>query len=1129
MMSENTFLWSCVWQSTVCILVGLVLSFALRRWPARAHRVLFLAIVAAVVVPLMSAGVKRFGWGLLKPKPVVVVQEEFVQATVIEPVNYELTRPIVFEDTGSYEKPVEVYDEAEAVVVQEPQVIPWRQLLLWAWITASVFLIVRLVVSIVFGVRLLARGVPLECAEIERALGIAKRKLGIEKNVLIYCSEKVRSPVIWCWRREPVLLLPMAAGREGAIDWVSVFCHELGHWKRWDHVSGLLAEIVVCVFPWNPLFWWAKRRLVGLSEQACDDWVVSCCQESTDYADSLLGMASQRQMAFAPAVVSSKKGLGSRIRRILEDRCGNPRAGVRWALAVSLVAVVGASVLAFAQTRPVETGGQADLEVEVGEESEGPFARVVAEIVVDGLRGQRLGFVSESRLAEIGKEIETLVAEKTADDLPKQYQDRLLASLKKYVPGYFPNTKNQYEWTYLCFEDRIATLKWKLSMAVGRGTLDSQESQRLQEQRQWIESQMSLFRERRTLSHAQAFEKLNALYLDPLRVGFLRPMTEQEFSRFVELAQPRPNDRRLSIHYIKSLEYNIFRALCGPKSKDTVKVFGSETVGYGQGGGKFRLRFASNRAFVGNNLSFGDVKTDRSVLDASTGRIINVPESASGDLQLERWLDKEGKGDFIYDNSDGGAIVACRDAKLAVLEVSNWIEADAISGEMLSNYIRGNVVHSVSLKKYREISRNDYDFIYHGQPFIAVETKQGGLAVARVTDFGGDDVTIRTRVRGSDVGVEGQIGAIIGEFWQTLDSGDFGGLFKYYKASRNKKSVHIITWWTSFNQERKQLLSRGIDIAKIDKVVVNGEEALAMAVGQVTEGRPLWYYLRRDEGKWFIRTSFDCPAGESVDLIFTIAREQPGDVKIEYQESKAKWIVGEVMKAFDLKGVEQVDSNSIVNSVIVRLDANDFTRGNRGQRVEGFVNFIRTQFDPNKGEAIAIAGFSNRKLFIDIYDKNANLSAETGWGEVVKGLQLGLAFDGEVRAYQLGEVVSFKIFVRNVVDEEISWAYEDLRHSMPKLRGNSDRPIIYCGGLLTGSGTNISHRLSLRPRESKLLGKVRLRLGSTQKTRGIDWAIDLGPGQYRVWHPVTFGNYEEVNLRVRKLTTGKLKLTVEEA
>jgi protocatechuate 3,4-dioxygenase beta subunit len=32
-----------------------------------------------------------------------------------------------------------------------------------------------------------------------------------------------------------------------------------------------------------------------------------------------------------------------------------------------------------------------------------------------------------------------------------------------------------------------------------------------------------------------------------------------------------------------------------------------------------------------------------------------------------------------------------------------------------------------------------------------------------------------------------------------------------------------------------------------------------------------------------------------------------------------------------------------------------------------------------------------------------------------------------------------------------------------------------------------------------------------------------------VWHPVTFGNYEEVNLRVRKLTTGKLKLTVEEA
>jgi hypothetical protein len=45
--SENTFLSSCIWQSTSCITAGLIVSFALKRWPARAHRVLFLAIIAA--------------------------------------------------------------------------------------------------------------------------------------------------------------------------------------------------------------------------------------------------------------------------------------------------------------------------------------------------------------------------------------------------------------------------------------------------------------------------------------------------------------------------------------------------------------------------------------------------------------------------------------------------------------------------------------------------------------------------------------------------------------------------------------------------------------------------------------------------------------------------------------------------------------------------------------------------------------------------------------------------------------------------------------------------------------------------------------------------------------------------
>ncbi|MHC4501608.1 MAG: redoxin domain-containing protein, partial [Planctomycetota bacterium] len=111
---------------------------------------------------------------------------------------------------------------------------------------------------------------------------------------------------------------------------------------------------MVCVMPWNLLLWLGKRRLVRLSEQACDDWVVAAGQPGTDYAESLLDLAPQGQMAFAPAVLSSKSSLRGRVRRILQDKCGNPRTGMRWALAVTVVVACVAVGVAFAQARPAK-------------------------------------------------------------------------------------------------------------------------------------------------------------------------------------------------------------------------------------------------------------------------------------------------------------------------------------------------------------------------------------------------------------------------------------------------------------------------------------------------------------------------------------------------------------------------------------------------------------------------------------------------------------------------------------------------------------------------------------------------------------------------------------------------------
>jgi TRAP-type C4-dicarboxylate transport system substrate-binding protein len=150
----------------------------------------------------------------------------------------------------------------------------------------------------------------------------------------------------------PILLVPGDC-QEGPTDWAGVLAHELAHCKRWDHVTGLLAELAVSLLPWNPLMWLSKRQLIRLGEEACDDWVVATGHSSADYAESLLRFRPQRRMAFVPAVVHSRTGVAARVRRILGDACGNPRMGTKWALGATMLVACVAVGIAFAQTRPV--------------------------------------------------------------------------------------------------------------------------------------------------------------------------------------------------------------------------------------------------------------------------------------------------------------------------------------------------------------------------------------------------------------------------------------------------------------------------------------------------------------------------------------------------------------------------------------------------------------------------------------------------------------------------------------------------------------------------------------------------------------------------------------------------------
>jgi len=227
-----------------------------------------------------------------------------------------------------------------------------RQIVLPAWFAISSILLFRLATRFILGLRLSSRSAPLRCSVVENALRSVGKSLGIAEQVVARRSDDIRSPVIWCWGRRAILLIPQDATHDRSLDWSSIVCHELAHWKRRDHISGLLVELVVCILPWQPLLWWGRKRLMDLSEEACDDWVIASGQTGTRYARTLLGLTPQGYAALVPAVVAGRSSLGARVRRIVAGRCADPHSSPHWTLAVAAVTGCLSLGIALAQTRP---------------------------------------------------------------------------------------------------------------------------------------------------------------------------------------------------------------------------------------------------------------------------------------------------------------------------------------------------------------------------------------------------------------------------------------------------------------------------------------------------------------------------------------------------------------------------------------------------------------------------------------------------------------------------------------------------------------------------------------------------------------------------------------------------------
>jgi len=131
------------------------------------------------------------------------------------------------------------------------------------------------------------------------------------------------------------VLLPEDSADWSAEQRKAVLLHELAHAKRWDCLTQLVAQATCGIYWFNPLVWFAWKRMQSERERACDDLVLSAGAKASAYAEQLLQVAAEmpavRWAAAAIAIARPSKLEGRLLGALRFSRlCWSLPSQCRW-------------------------------------------------------------------------------------------------------------------------------------------------------------------------------------------------------------------------------------------------------------------------------------------------------------------------------------------------------------------------------------------------------------------------------------------------------------------------------------------------------------------------------------------------------------------------------------------------------------------------------------------------------------------------------------------------------------------------------------------------------------------------------------------------------------------------------
>ncbi len=325
---------NALWATALAV-IAVVGARVWRRRPAVAH-LLWLLVLLKPVTPSLVQVASPWDGARARALPIVAVSNVPLGPTTVlktDAASLQVSLPS-FRRTSDEPSPPPDQPAVKRLSVEldasAPRAWAWRPavVLLWSLGAVTWWLLVGRSSARFLRLTRSARPAPAELAD---RVGRIAARLGVHRIPAVGLIPARVPPMLWASIAGPArLILPEVLwARLDDTQQDAVLAHELAHLKRRDHWVRRLEAVVLGLYWWDPVAWWARRQLERAEEECCDAWVVWALPSAASaYAEALVATTAflsgyHRTMPF----VASGAGRSLPLKRRLNMIMNHPAAG----------------------------------------------------------------------------------------------------------------------------------------------------------------------------------------------------------------------------------------------------------------------------------------------------------------------------------------------------------------------------------------------------------------------------------------------------------------------------------------------------------------------------------------------------------------------------------------------------------------------------------------------------------------------------------------------------------------------------------------------------------------------------------------------------------------------------------